>query len=730
MGLCAAIGSPPCRHALLGIRTDHAAAKRRTVKSAVAMGSLAAALYGSVAAIGVALNGRSVTFTFLMVLVAIYLLVGAAVGASIGLTVGVFAPPKTAKVEGSGGEAAIRRVILLMILAVTGGVLAERLRVGDREALGESVSLSAVLVVVSILLIGWIAARKKTVCVVSNAEFVWTTLLLAIVLPAWGWVNSLYVSPWNSATSLAANAAFLIFAVAFGKLGSVVAARVGRILPSRAVGLRHSLVAAMVGTGVSLAVLAPAVPQPLRRAGAAVGPLTARDSTPNVILVVLDTVRADHLSAYAYHRKTSPHLHDFANQSVRYTQAVAPSSWTHPSHASMMTGLMPSVHGARYYAPISTDSAVLKPLANEYVTLAERLEEAGFSTGAIIANHGGLRRELGLAQGFGHYDERARSSLKTVHTKTVSTARWIIRLLQRFSGREQLGFEMRDAEDINRTALSWLDSVENEPFFLFINYADAHAPYRPHPEWHGRLGLAPNPVVEEATSTPENRGTRTKLSESMDRYDGEIAYLDHRLGELFQSLRSRGLFESTLIIVTSDHGEAFGEHGYTGHFNSVYQEEVHVPLIIRYPGGMTRGTVDEPTSLTAVYSLVLDEVGLGSIASRDHRTAAHLVLSELHRPTLNKNGTEAWVTRALYEPSGRKTIMAQDREYEWELYDLATDPGELENLAVSKFDIPPRARDALLDWAEQAKANAVELPVDLAVSQDILRELRSLGYVD
>ena len=309
-------------------------------------------------------------------------------------------------------------------------------------------------------------------------------------------------------------------------------------------------------------------------AGAACG----RDPRPDVFLIVLDTVRADHLGAYGYDRDTSPVLDAFAREAVLYRTAIAPGTWTPPSHASLVTGLLPSVHGVdRVDEGVGGGVYALDPGVD---TLAERLRAAGWKTAAFLGNGGYLAPVFGLAQGFEKY---------------------------RIQG-------LRSVDDLVPAVVGWLERQNDRPLFVFLNVMDAHAPYEP-PAPYDRMfpGLLDPPPPRHPQEEIYARGglpTPAQIAHYVGRYDGEIRHMDDRLGELFAALRRLGRYDDALIVVTADHGEMFGEGGRWGHGGDPVFELVHVPLLVKYPKRSRVGVETRAVSLADVPATILATLGL------------------------------------------------------------------------------------------------------------------------
>jgi len=300
---------------------------------------------------------------------------------------------------------------------------------------------------------------------------------------------------------------------------------------------------------------------------------------PNIVLVTLDTTRPDHLGPYGYALARTPNLDRFAQGATLYERAYATSSWTLASHASIFTGLLPRQHGAQSVprAPNQVLGYGVRPLSASFVTLAELLSQAGYRTGAVVAGPA-LRRELGTAQGFEIYRDELR-------------------------GREEIDNGKR-AQHTTDLGLAMLGDFGNDPFFLFVNYFDPHAPYEPPAGFNGasgaggradpdpdpgnsliatyirRLNAGAEPVARKDYAPAE----LAEIAELVSGYDAEIAYMDHHLGRLLDALQARPGRRETWILVTGDHGESFGEHYFLSHGAHLYEDNVRVPLMVHAPG--------------------------------------------------------------------------------------------------------------------------------------------------
>ncbi len=344
----------------------------------------------------------------------------------------------------------------------------------------------------------------------------------------------------------------------------------------------------------------------------------AQHGAPNVLLLILDTVRAANLSLYGYARRTTPELERFAERGTTFDLGFAPCSWTAPSHASMFTGRW----------TVELDVTGVHRLSPRWPTLAETLHARGYATAAFVANQVYAGWESGILRGFEHREDYP----LTLWTATESTAfgiewypsiRRVARPILNRVNRVPLLWRLRlpqpsrrpSAEHITTAFLGWLDHIPPAPFFAFLNFMDAHPPYTPPDSFRSRYHLPIlRPVSPAARTDPLNvRLTPADMRPRHDAYDGSIAYLDSQLGRLFRELERRRLLDNTLVIIVGDHGDEFGEHGLAGHGNSLYRLSLHVPLVVSFPGHVPAGRrVTVPVSLRNLAATVLDLVAVGA----------------------------------------------------------------------------------------------------------------------
>ena len=327
--------------------------------------------------------------------------------------------------------------------------------------------------------------------------------------------------------------------------------------------------------------------------------------SPNVLLLILDTVRAADLSLYGYARPTTPELERLAERGTVFDRAFAPAPWTLPSHASIFTG--------RGALELGVNSHIR--LDKRWLTLAEALQARGYATAGFVANTDYAGWESGLDQGFGYYDDYP----VTFATAWKATAFGSVF----YPALRELGAPVfkrlrvswlpklrrhRSAPQITDSFLAWLDRPRQKPFFAFLNFMDAHDYTAPEPFRSKFRSSSPRRTSRWAwADSPPVRLTPADLRPRQDAYDGAIAYLDSEIGKLFSELERRDLLERTLVIVTSDHGEEFGEHGLASHGHSLYRPSLQVPLAIWLPGYVAEGRrVTAPVSLQDIPATVLE----------------------------------------------------------------------------------------------------------------------------
>lgn len=417
---------------------------------------------------------------------------------------------------------------------------------------------------------------------------------------------------------------------------------------------------------------------------------------PNLLLITMDTTRADYFSSYGFPLPTTPHLDALARRGVRFSDASSQIPLTGPSHATILTGLYPHQHGA-------IRNGV--PLLESIPTLAERLSAQGYRTAAFVSGWT-LRRNLsGLARGFDVYDDRMEDRYRLVNS-------------QRF------------AHQVTPPAQKWLRDNARRPFFLWVHYFDPHSPYKKRPASHA--------VLEKASPS-----AMAALPQRNQNYASEIHHTDQWIGKLLQTLKQLDLESETIVVVTADHGEALGEHNYVGHGRHVYQEILHVPLILSWPGRLPQGkTVDVPVGLVDVAPTLMQLMDLPTLGEGfdlaptfgDGELAKRYTMRRIFFETYPGARKKFW---KFFSPpmsvipsvagfrEGPLKFVYNTREKHSRIYDITDDPGEIRDLMA---DYPGYRSSGmqLVGWIQDSSVATGES----SMSSGDLEKLRSLGYVD
>jgi arylsulfatase A-like enzyme len=444
---------------------------------------------------------------------------------------------------------------------------------------------------------------------------------------------------------------------------------------------------------------------------------TPLQDSPNTVLIMIDALRADRLNSYGYGPETSPHIDALASDAVRFQTCITQSSWTKPSTATLLTSLYPSSHQAIYKPDMLPDPVV---------SIAEQLSGEGyFCLG--FANNANITPMFNFGQGFDEYiylrPDYFFFSPESGFQLTGYNQMRLIR--ERFvSKKKYVQHYYQDAQVVNKNVISWLERLQRGRFFVFIHYMETHDPYFVHPytgEGYARVSN-PNP-------DPSMAG---RLS---DVYDEELRYVDQAVGELCQWLREAGLYDQTLIVLTADHGQEFYEHGGWWHGTTLYEEQIHVPLLVKLPGNRGAGRTDErmvrsldiaPTILTLAdippHSSMQGTSFMGAMG--DQWTGQEDIFSE--------EDHEGNVVRSLRTATWK--LMRANRNNprglpEVSLFHLAEDPGERNNLATHREDLVELMAARLEERMTLARGEAVPRQ-EREIDEATLERLRSLGYVE
>lgn len=417
---------------------------------------------------------------------------------------------------------------------------------------------------------------------------------------------------------------------------------------------------------------------------------TPAAGAPNLIVITLDTVGAGHLSLHGYPRDTVSNISAFGARGVVFDEAYSTAPWTLPSHASMFTGRWPHELTANYDVPLD----------RAYPTLAEVLSARGYATAGFVSNLQYCGRGSGLARGFAHYEDFPRTVGSVVTSSTLLKTVMNNFRLRRLVGNDE-HLDRVDASEINTRVTRWLAGQTKRPFMIFVNYFDAHEPYLPPPPFDRRFGPGRrngrhSPIHHWLWNPAFNHRalSRAEREEEVDAYDGAIAEVDARVGELLASLEASGRLSNTIVVITADHGEEFGEHGVYDHGYSLYRAGVHVPLMVVAPGRVPGGLrVKKPVSLRDLAATLADLVDPVAPAPfpgtslrglwRNDTTAPSVspILSEVKPP----GGQPEWFPvskgdmQSLVVDGLRYIRNGDGRE---ELYRVADDPMERADLAA------------------------------------------------
>ncbi|HJM55951.1 MAG: hypothetical protein CMJ98_02100 [Planctomycetes bacterium] len=427
---------------------------------------------------------------------------------------------------------------------------------------------------------------------------------------------------------------------------------------------------------------------------------------PNVVVITLDTMRADHMGCYGYFRKTSPNLDELAASSVLFERCLVPMSTTLPSHTSMFTGVWPAEHGVL----ANVKKQFIYERDPSLVTLAEVFGAAGYRTAAFISAFP-LRAEAGLATGFEIYNQPTRT-------------------------------KERDAARTTRQATAWLKEVGQQPFFLWVHYFDPHGPYLPPSpyneafkttdelrQWLGDRAVALTVFRSKVKRTEQ--GNKVNLLSSVNQYDGEIAFMDHHIGVLLDHLKEANMWNRTVVAVMGDHGEGLNQHREPGHGFS-WDEQVRVPFLLRAPGLEPRkeSRLVSATDLAPTLFGLVDLPATAQKKAHEARTRGFDVLHKTFkpRPLLVQSSARAEMTEHRSElaiTTDRWKFMHRS-DGGSSLFDLDRDPFELHDVAVlypkKVLELAAEAERLLTEQAARGQSSS------RPATEEELDSLRALGY--
>jgi len=423
---------------------------------------------------------------------------------------------------------------------------------------------------------------------------------------------------------------------------------------------------------------------------------------PNILLISIDSLRADHLGIYGYGRDTSPNLDRLARQGAYFARAWSTTSWTLPSHSSMMSSLEPASHGVnRGYSS----------LVPGVVLLPEALSSAGYRTAGVVSVVY-LSGRFGFDQGWDEYDDHTYAEEAPPSTKRRST------------------------EIVARRAREMLDGFGDQRFFLFLHFFDVHYDYVPPPPYDGmfdpaaRGGIDDQRVLRMVKPPDDLPPDLVPRLEAL--YDGEIRSLDEALGGLLAELDRRGIADDTLVMVTADHGDEFLDHGRLGHMRNLYDSTLRVPLIVRWPnGGLRGGRIDTPVSLLDVAPTLARAAGADRPAQWQGRDLVDLLQDGEPPPPLELVPLLVGGGKALIDDGRFKLIAHKGRRGrdDWvQLFDLVADPAERHDLSNSRRELAARLLARLSKALRRQHAVSLR-PGDVRSDGKLREELHALGYI-
>ena len=428
----------------------------------------------------------------------------------------------------------------------------------------------------------------------------------------------------------------------------------------------------------------------------------------NIVLITIDTLRADHLSCYGYDRETSPNIDNIANQGILFKNAIAPSSWTVPSMVSLFTSVYPVNHGVIHGIAPRSNPRKQQIFSKELTTLTEAIRSHGYTTFGVASNiH--LSEKFGFARGFDYFQ-------------------WLSNL---------------PAHAVNESVNSWESEIINsDKFFLWVHYFDPHSPYFPRTPWINKyrsptstqgLNFYKKSFPQLKRLIPLLKNDSQVLSNFVALYDCEINFVDFYLGKLISKYEFN---KNTLLIITSDHGESFLEHDQLGHGNNLYQETIGIPLIVKMPHSAKKQVIEKHASLIDIMPTIL---GLINATSPEQTLGESLV---------NGNGMLTWLKKKLVgtdtsrynyseldEADPLKTVITPKWKYIYnykdsteQLYSNTSDPSESNNLSTQEAEQTDRLREQLFQWVATAKKYLPQKQ-KIELSPEEEEKLRHLGYI-
>lgn len=467
-------------------------------------------------------------------------------------------------------------------------------------------------------------------------------------------------------------------------------------------------------------------------------PLLTNDAPkprPNVLVYMIDTLRADRTSLYGHERDTTPFLKRLGSQGVVFEDCHVQSTWTKPSVASLMTSLYSVTHGIYQ----ETDR-----IPAGATTLAEQMRQAGYVTASMVSNPF-AGRTTGLDRGFDYVSE--------------------FPAVQRYNSESQ---RATDSEALNGLLLPWLEQHHDEPFFLYAHSTDPHAPFRPpaafeaafanaketpqfDSDYHNMAGIRDlgGPIFSREESSKRGLDPKDYIRRALDRYDGEVAHNDKSIEILVDKLKELGVLDNTLIVVVSDHGEEFMEHGWTGHGSTLYQEQTHGVFLMWNPRLLPAPRrVSEPVQLIDLMPTILDLLGIPVQGVVQGQSIAPLALGQdfaRKGPVMTSRIPQVATSPVPVPENLTRTVARLDPQWklifrsdakrsglnEIELYDRKADPGDQHNVAEQNPRVVERFMPGIREWIEgqQQVSKMLGPGGQSTLDAQTIERLRSLGYI-
>jgi arylsulfatase A-like enzyme len=427
---------------------------------------------------------------------------------------------------------------------------------------------------------------------------------------------------------------------------------------------------------------------------------------------VIDALRADFLSCYGNKDEITPNLDKLAEEGVLFKNCYTQASWTKPSVASILTSLYPTMHGANLHGDI---------LPDEVTTISEILKKEGYLTYGYVANPN-LKRLFNFDQGFDFYDDYLMRD--KLYYATFRNLKKKIPFLEKIIKKDFNYWERDNIRLANKRIIPWLKHYKEKNFFAFIHYMDPHSDYRPPPPFNKMF--------------PYDKDDEN--SKNISLYKGEICFVDHYLGRLFNILKLLKIYEKSLIIITSDHGDAFGEHKDYEHGNTIYQEQIKVPLIIKFPYSKFAGKViNSQVRSIDILPTILDFLNIKPTNNLEGRSLLPLLedpyLNICNEVYIDHNLDDRIILKGIIKDNRWKyiyTIKSDKRDIKKlgfeELYNLKEDPKELNNLVNKRPNILNYLRNKLAYYQKYCTSKAFTAP-KAKLDKQTIKQLKALGYL-